>query len=484
MRFLRKLTALLLTTPMLLGACAPAVGIHHSTGNQWIAGFGSAAIIPDNLKENPLYISGYNQGWLSKTYINNNALAVYKEFREGWGESPDPDYAQARAVYLDAGAGGVLLIGVDCVALSIHHVEIIRQKLSPLAEKANCLSVNIYATHSHALPDTLGLWGPVGTDGKNEAYMDKLVEAAVSAGTQALSALHKGTLRYGKVTTEDVLYDSREPHVYDPDLHQLRFEGEDGFGVRMFFFAAHAESLRGANRLLSRDFPGVLCDLVTAETGDNTLFLPGAIGGLLMTREYTGIAQEDLQITGRTLADYALSITPEAERELKPTLTVARTEFSCPLDNSAFLYYQFLGILKCKAENGTGSTGYNVCSEMSVLKIDGLHIVLIPGEIFPELVYGGDYGSASPENTNPTPLVDILREFGGKDLLIIGLANDELGYIVSPSDFLVNPDRPYLDKIVDETGENHYEETNSVGPAMAGCISDTFRKLMEALDEE
>jgi hypothetical protein len=41
-----------------------------------------------------------------------------------------------------------------------------------------------------------------------------------------------------------------------------------------------------------------------------------------------------------------------------------------------------------------------------------------------------------------------------------------------------------LDKIVDETGENHYEETNSVGPAMAGRISDTFRKLMEALDKK
>ena len=464
----------LAVTTMLLTGCAPMAGMQG--GNVWKMGFGSAVIIPDDIQSNPLYISGYNQGWLVNSYLDNNRLNVYKDIREGWGETEAPDYAQTRAVYLDAGPGGVLLIGVDCVALSTHHVEIIRGKLADAAKKANCSSINVYATHSHALPDTLGLWGPVGVDGKDAAYMEKLVDAAVSAGTQALSTVHEGKLYYGKTDAGDTLYDSRDPQVFDPDLHQLRFESSDGFAVRMFFFGAHAESLRGANKLLSRDFPGVLCDLVTAETGDHTMFLPGAIGGLLMTKEYTDIASSNLQITGRKLADIALSI--EQERELKPEMSIVRAEFSCSLDNNVFLYYQSLGILNCRAETGTGATGYNVRSEMSLLRLGDLHIALIPGEIFPELVYGGSYGSASAENTNPVPLLEILRQFGSEELLIIGLANDELGYIIPPSDFLVNPEKPYLDKIVDSTGENHYEETNSVGPAMAGCISDTFRLLL------
>lgn len=475
------LTALLLTAPLLLTGCVPAVGLHSSSGDRWTAGFGSAAIIPENIKENPLYIAGYNQGWAVKTYIDNNSLPVYEGIREGWGETADPDYAQARAVYLDAGSGGVLLIGIDCVALSTNYVTRIRQELSKIAKQAGCVSVNVYATHSHALPDTLGLWGPIGMDGKDPVYMEKLVEAAVSAGTQAMTKLHKGQLRYGSVTTEDVLYDSRYPHVYDPDLHQIRFESEDGFGIRMFLYAAHAESLRGANKFLSRDFPGILCDLVTAETGDHTMFLPGAIGGLLMTREFTGASRLNLQKTGRILADYALSIRPEDETVLHSDMAIARTEFTCPLDNNAFLYYQFLGILQCNAENGSSRTGYQVRSEMSLLKLDSLCIALIPGEIFPEIVYGGEYGSTSAENKNPTPLVETAKQFGVEKLLILGLANDELGYIVSPSDFLVNPDNPYLDKIVDKTGENHYEETNSVGPEMAHRISETLQKLLEAI---
>ena len=481
---MKRLLILMITAALLLTGCAAGVEVQNGSGNLWTAGFGSAAIIPENIREQPLYIAGYHQGWLVRNYLDNNLLSVYEGIREGWGETKAPDYAQARAVYLNTGDAGVLLIGIDCIALSTHTVTMIRNELAALAEKAGCDNIHVYATHSHALPDTLGLWGPAGMDGKDYAYMARLVQAAVDAGTQAMSRLHTGALRYGKVNTEDVLYDSRHPHEYDPMLHQLRFEGTDGFGVRLFFYGAHAESLRGANQLLSRDFPGVLCDLVTAETGDHTIFLPGAIGGLLMTKEYTASARQNMAKTGRILADYALSIKPEEEILLKPVLTAARTEFTCPLDNNAFLYYQFLGILQCNAFEGNSRTGYLVRSEMSVLKLDSLYIALIPGEIFPELVYGGSYGSAASENQNPEPLIDALHRFGGGNLLVIGLANDELGYIVPPSDYLINPDNPYLDNIEDGTGENHYEETNSVGPHIANRICETFIKLLEAISKE
>ena len=76
--------------------------------------------------------------------------------------------------------------------------------------------------------------------------------------------------------------DSRYPTVCDENLYQLRFIARDGAaGLRLLFYGAHAESLRGDNTLLSRDYPGLLCDGVTEATGDDTLFLPGAIGGLI-----------------------------------------------------------------------------------------------------------------------------------------------------------------------------------------------------------
>ena len=67
------------------------------------------------------------------------------------------------------------------------------------------------------------------------------------------------------------------------------------------------------------------------------------------------------------------------------------------------------------------------------------------------------------------------------ELLIVGLANDELGYIIPPSDFLLNESAPYLKRTMDSRGEDHYEETNSVGPACAACIADAFEAAMNRL---
>ena len=44
-----------------------------------------------------------------------------------------------------------------------------------IGDLPGCAAVNVYATHTHAGPDTLVLWGPVGADGKNAAYMEALV---------------------------------------------------------------------------------------------------------------------------------------------------------------------------------------------------------------------------------------------------------------------------------------------------------------------
>ena len=76
---------------------------------------------------------------------------------------------------------------------------------------------------------------------------------------------------------------------------------------------------------------------------------------------------------------------------------------------------------------------------------------------------------------------EIAAEVGYDNLLVIGLANDELGYIVPPSDFLLNEEVPYLLKTMDDSGENHYEETNSVGEECATKIAEIFEQLVNSL---
>ncbi|MBQ8642737.1 MAG: hypothetical protein IJ480_11045 [Clostridia bacterium] len=465
--------------------------VYH-TGNElegeavWTYGYGSRPIAAEShMDGTDLYIAGYNSGWYGSGYLNRRALSVYQT-GDARDLTVDPDYSEARAVWIDAGAGGVILIGIDCVGLSKAVTDRIRDRLFELCAETGCVSVNVYATHSHASPDTLGLWGPLAVDGKNDEYMDALVEAAVAAANLAVANRRQGELRYGKVATEGMLYDSRNPQVYNPNLYQLRFAAEEGPGMRLLFYGAHAESMRGDNTLLSRDFPGVMCDVVEQTTGDPAMFLPGAIGGLLYTNILTGEpfdAVENMEVTGIEMARYALSIKPENETVIPADMSIASTLFTAPMDNPLYLYLKFLGILENDVVEGDSDSGYLVRSEMSVLRLGDIHIVMMPGEIFPELVSGEEYHYYGTGGENPTPLADIAAEYGVENLLIIGLCNDELGYIVPPSDFLVNETMPYLEKTMDPTGENHYEETNSCGPQTARVIAETLDSLLAALAE-
>jgi len=223
--------------------------------------------------------------------------------------------------------------------------------------------------------------------------------------------------------------------------------------------------------------------------GDDFLYMPAAIGGLIMTKELEGDCgfssiEDNMNRTGASLTDSLLSI--ESEEEIEPVLRLARTELTIPLDNTAFLYYRFLGILDTPAAKGEGTTGYSISSELSVLCMGDFTFALIPGEIFPELVTGETLPAdraSSPENENPAPLAGIAAEYGHDRLFILGLANDEIGYIIPPNDFLIHSTLPYFETVEDAYGENHYEETNSAGIRTAARIAEALESVLAALAE-
>ncbi|MFD0712899.1 hypothetical protein [Paenibacillus sp. GCM10027626] len=118
---------------------------------------------------------------------------------------------------------------------------------------------------------------------------------------------------------------------------------------------------------------------------------------------------------------------------------------------------------------------------MSYLSLGDVPILLMPGELFPELAKGGfaEAGlAAAPEKRNPRTLQEIA---GRDDLLIFGLANDMIGYIVPPNDFFVHPSRPYAERGVDAFGRSHYEETNSMGPDTAVSVAAAAERLFECV---
>lgn len=456
-RKLLILIAVTLTVSLLLPSCSPYLREYSSHGEEWSMGFGAVEIALPEDSEYPLYIAGYKNG-----VEIDRAL----------------DLPRASAVWIDTGESGSLLIGIDCIACGSGTVQKIRDALSDFCRETGCASVNVYATHTHAGADTLGLWGPVAIDGKNPDYMENLTEAAVSAAKLAYEDRSVGKLTFGSVIPEDLLHDSREPVEYDPTLYQIRFSPSDSAknGIRMISYSAHAESLRGDNTKLSRDFPGALADRIYELCGDDVMFMPGAVGGLIMTRELTEPfdAEENMNATADLLAEAVTSI--ENEETLEASFSFSSTKVKLPLDNTFFFFGKFLGILDNKTSKGESETGYLIHTEVGVMTLGSVTLALIPGEIFPELVSGNGLKDSDPE-----PLAQIAKRYGAEKLLVVGLCNDEIGYIVPPSNFLLNEELPFIEPIEDHTGENHYEETNSVGVNTAELIAKAFEKALGQL---
>ena len=451
-RYVRRCLSLLLAGALFLSGCASAGG-NKPQHHYFTMGFSAVSLpVPEDTEE-PLYIAGYRNG-----YEITGVL----------------DEQQARAVWLSDGKTATVLIAVDCVALGSDTVGEIRRRLANFCKKTHTdAGVNVVATHTHAGLDTLGLWGPMGLDGKNGDFMETVIAGAVQAAKEAYANRCTGTLSYGVTPTLGMQEDSRNPQVYDTNLYQVRFTPDDpaNNGIRLIAFAAHAEAMRSRNSLVSRDYPGVMCDYIRERTGEDVLYVPGAIGGLIMTPVLTDTplfdAAENSRITGERLGEYALG---EIEwQTLEPYLRVSRVEFEVQMDNTLFMYYKFLGILQNPVRR-TVDGRYLLSSELTLLQIGDVTLALLPGEVFPELVFGTETAE------DPAGLAEIAASYGVENLMVIGLANDELGYVVSPSDFVLDEELPF----VREAEGDHYEETNSVGSDCANVLAEAFEKALKA----
>ncbi|NLE13727.1 MAG: hypothetical protein GX628_08645 [Clostridiales bacterium] len=458
--------AILLTAS--LGGCSRAVPEPLSgQGSEWIAGYGVTDLVPPSSNLSDYYVAGYRNG--------NRATGLL-------------DYQQACAMWLETGGASLLLVAVDCVALAKTQTDEIKDRIYAAYDgDKSALRIHIISTHDHAGIDTFGLWGELARDGKDEGFMEVLYQGVVKAALDAYADRRPGELYYGHngKGIEELQRDSRNPQIYDREIHQLRFEPSDGSpGIRLLDYAAHAESLRGANSLISADYPRYLREAVERDSPgkDRALYVPGAVGGLIMTHvlrddngeEYP--VETNVVLTGELLAKTALAI--KNERKLEPRLWCDTTAVRIPLDNTLFILMAAVGVLPTRAvESRDGKYGLSVETVVSLVRIGDLSLVMIPGEYFPELAYG-DTGPGIP-NTSKIPNPPPLKDYLGEDFLIVGLSDDEIGYIVTPSDFLLHKDYPYIKNASEIYEIRHYEETNSVGPDAAKHIADAVARLCE-----
>jgi hypothetical protein len=187
---------------------------------------------------------------------------------------------------------------------------------------------------------------------------------------------------------------------------------------------------------------------------------------------------------GRATADVAERALASAERiELTPFL-VRSKPVQLRLDNPVYKLGRTTGVLRRDAFLWTGDPDRRgdpvkgptkepiaLETEVGYLRLGDLHVAAIPGELYPELVYGQFQDPAEPNADFPEaplerPVASILP---GPKFMLFGLANDEVGYIIPKRQWDDRPPYAY------GKDDGQYGEINSVGP-------DAAPTLMQALE--
>jgi hypothetical protein len=340
------------------------------------------------------------------------------------------------------------------------------------------------STHCHAGIDTMGFWGPLPKTGRDKRFFKLLFDKIEKAAEDAYASRRDGDLYAGSIETEGIQQDKRLPHVFDKNLTRLRFVPRDG-GKEIYVvnYASHPEVLGSKNVLLSADWVHWMREKLRADTGADAVFFNGALGGMITPTvvEPFGESITSARVCGEKTAEAAMAI--QNETKLAPRVGVIRKQFYIPIDNILFALCGVLGVMpRPKFPSGGGDMNVTMKTEMNYMEIDSIHILMVPGELFPELAYGGyleaDLAAAGGPEMNPRPY----REMAGDpNLLIFGLANDEIGYIIPPNDFLLSDNLPYLDRSVDRNGRRHYEECNSTGVNAAPVLARAFEEILKAV---
>jgi len=441
---------------------------------EFSVGFSEVDVTPE-LGKKPVYMAGFGQ--------DRTANKVH-------------DPIMARAVVLSDGDAKVALVTVDVVGLFIDPVERIRAKLPSFRY------VLVSATHNHEGPDTLGLWGPSPLkSGVDPEYMKRLEAGCVKAVQDADKSRRPATAKIGKAADASLIRDTRQPNVIHDELVAIRFEDAKTakpLGV-LVQWNCHPEVLDSKNTEITADFPYYTVKHLRESQGCPVAYFTGTVGGLMTTIRLT-VKSED----GRELADgtfekaerYGKLVGMLANKALKDAASVTLTPFDIrtsatlvPVENKIYHLASQLGTLerpmytwggKPTPERFTPTKDLTkpvaIKTEVGYVKLGELEVAVIPGEIYPELMLGKVQDPADPGADFPDAAVEpsIYPQMKGKHRMVIGLGNDEIGYIIPKRQWDVK--EPYCYGLK----KAQYGEMNSVGPDAAAVICGVFKELAAA----
>ena len=447
----------------------------------WSLGYGSASLQTGDELDGKHYVGGSLSFPKTKA-----ATAIYDDQR-------------VRVIAINDGSGrGTLIFAViDGFGISSTDVRGIRKELADFAKANNIVGINISVLHQHSCVDTFGMNGDLvkmiftnpalnrinnifGTDykllnGQNASFMKHLYDVTVDSVKEAVNSMTTGKMYYSEIEAGEYIRDKREPMVFDSKIHRFRFVPDNGTKETWLCnMAIHAVGNGAAGTAITGDYPYYIEQEVN-KAGANFIQIQGAELAISSKHDSLNLPEgtprlESLKIYGTTLGKLIVEST-EAETEVAPLLNYRMKEYYVPVTNQILAFAGKLGALtNTVVATDDSNNVLEVATELGYLEIGTkLAVAIIPGELEPAIAYGG-YLDADHSWTGTDFDYPSLQDIVGtdKELLVFGLMNDQIGYILEDNDY---------SSIL--SGVN--EEIVATGNVAGSTTINAFEELMESI---
>ena len=442
-------------------------GNAHGRGHHgYLMGGAVESINPteDQIKAGDFYLGGYGlgSGKVGNTVpliAGRNATGILRDsaFPNGLA-----DGVHVRAVVIGAGDQAIALAQIETQGMFVAYkqgpfglIDIRKDAAAAIAKLPHTATspaisagaVLVDSNHTHAGPDTAGVWGGVPT-----AYLKYVHDQSVKAIVEAYQALQPVDLFYGTahagVGGESARYPSTDPLLsnqfsqdpanqeVDDELRVLQARDDAGNVVATYLnFSAHPTVLGGGNRLVSGDYTGPL-DAMLSSLGGVGMEQVATLGRTQPARDdcpdhsLSGAAADVCKLNsyaGRVFTRTQQAIASATELSGTPVVALHSFFIQDPATNAPIVALTYGGLAAgapiYRAVNAPWTTGNVLGSPTFSGRIGDILLSGGPGEVYPQIAQ------------------KVRESVPARGHINIGTAGDFLGYIVAPFEAYPEPVR-------------------------------------------
>jgi hypothetical protein len=296
----------------------------------------------------------------------------------GFGGRTEPatsvhDDLECRAVYLEAGGEGVVLLVCDLLNMSVEFADPVRDAVGAelgLARPA----VLTACTHTHAGPNALAGGERIGWP-TPDGYLDVLVRGCVDAARAAKAAMTDVELHYVRAALPDGVSYNRRDLPYSPTFAVLDARAP-GSGERIGTIAnvsIHPVAMGPECYSVSADWPGAFRAEFEARAGGAAVLLSGPLGDVNPEQPHihpqeTWGSWDDAERVGKDVAAAVLAVLDAAGAAGDGVKVARHVTLDIPVGTSLL--------------SGLTNQSEPLAVELIEWRVGDVDVISIPGEAF------------------------------------------------------------------------------------------------------